>query len=174
VSRKPTESIEIEPAQGAGSGRDLVLSLVLLAFALILLLWLIPSYIAEYTTGDQGLSPRFFPYLISLTIGLFSLLLFGRTVRGKKILPATPMEKTIDRSKIICIILLVAYQQAIELIGLAPASFLALVGLMVLYGFSNWLVIGFFSAALVTLLSLFFENVAQVPLPRGILFEGWY
>ena len=151
--------------------RDLYFGLVILLFSLVLTFWLIPSFIADYSTGEQGLSPRFFPYLVALTMVLLSLILIFKALRPAADQTKKEKSRPVDRSTGICIGIFLTYQQAISIIGLIPASFLALIGLMILYGFRNWIIIGIFSAALITVLSFFFEKVAQVPLPRGLLFD---
>jgi len=154
-----------------GRRRDLCLGGVIFLFSLVLMFWLIPGYVIDYATGDKGLSPRFFPYLVALTIALLSSILIYKALRPaeNQIQPETTRQ--IDRSTIICAGVFIAYQQAIPIIGFIPASFLALISLMVLYGFRNWLTIGIFSTVLIAVLSLFFEKVAQVLLPRGLLLE---
>ena len=104
---------------------------------------------------------------------LLSSILIFKAVRS----PADKIKeksRPIDRSTVICVSIFIAYQQMISIIGLIPASFLALISLMILYGFRNWITIGFFSAGLIAVLSFFFEKVAQVPLPRGLLFDWWF
>jgi hypothetical protein len=154
-----------------GRRRDLCLGSVFLLFSLILIFWLIPGFVTDYATGEKGLSPRFFPYLVAVTIALLSSILIYKTlwpVEGQ-IQPDTTRQ--LDRSTIICVGIFMVYQQSISIIGFIPASFLALISLMVLYGFRNWLTIAIFSVALITVLSFFFEKVAQVPLPRGLLWD---
>jgi hypothetical protein len=157
-----------------GSRRDLYLGLVILLFSLVLMVWLIPRFVSDYATGEQGLSPRFFPYLISLMMVLLSSILIFKAVRSPTDKIKEEKSRSIDRSTVICVGIFIAYQQMISIIGLIPASFLALISLMILYGFRNWITIGFFSAALIAVLSFFFEKVAQVPLPRGLLFDWWF
>ena len=154
--------------------RDICLSLGVVLFSLILILWLIPGFVSDYTTGEKELSPRFFPYMIAGILALLSLLLLYQNLRRA----ADPAEDSkgrgIDRSIIICMIVFLIYQQSIAFIGLIPASFITLVVLMLLYGFRNWLTIGTFSIILIVALSIFFEKVALVPLPRGSIFESLF
>jgi putative tricarboxylic transport membrane protein len=153
--------------------KDFYLGLLISIFSLVLTFWLIPSFVSGYATGEHGLSPRFFPYLVSLAMLLLSAILMFKALRPS----AEPIKKEPSRrlepSAVICIAVFIAYQQAIAYIGFIPASFLALISLMILYGFRNWIMIVIFSAALIAILSFFFEKVAQVPLPRGLLFEWW-
>lgn len=154
--------------------RDIYLSIGVALFSLILISWLIPGFVSDYTTGGRGLSPRFFPYLIAIILALLSLLLLYKNLRQT----AGPVEpgkgKVIDRSTIICIVFFLVCQQSIAFIGLIPASFITLIVLMFLYGFRNWLTIGAFSIILIVVLSMFFEKVALVPLPRGSIFESLF
>ena len=154
-----------------GSRRDFYLGLVILLFSLFLTFWLIPRFVSDYATGEQGLSPRFFPYLVSLMMALLSSILIYKAVRSPAGKIKEEKSRPIDRSTVICVGIFIAYQQTIDIIGFIPASFLTIISLMILYGFRNWITIGFFSAALIAILSFFFEKVAQVPLPRGLLFD---
>jgi putative tricarboxylic transport membrane protein len=153
---------------------DLYLGLIVSIFALTLVLWLIPRFVSDYATGEQGLSPRFFPYLIAFMMVLLSAILIFKALRPDAEQIKEETSRPFDLSTLICIGVFIAYQQAISIIGFIPASFLALVSLMLLYGFRNWLTIGIYSALLIAVLSFFFEKVAQVPLPRGLLFDWWF
>jgi len=154
-----------------GRRRDLCLGGVILLFSLVLMFWLIPDFVTDYATGERGLSPRFFPYLVALTIALLSSVLIYKALRPPENQAPPETSRQVDRSTLICIGVFIAYQQAISVIGFIPASFLALISMMVLYGFRNWLTIGIFSTALIAVLSFFFEKVAQVPLPGGLLLD---
>lgn len=168
---------ENDPTTDGPSKRDAVLSLGILAFAVILAVWLIPAYVLDYGTGDRGLSPRFFPYLICGGLALLALILFNRHRRalfgGHSAATDDDSPKT-DLFVIICAALLLVYYLAVFLLGMLPASFLALIGLMLLFGFRFWWKIIVFSAVLVSLLFVFFEKVALVLLPRGLWFDGLY
>jgi cation transport ATPase len=153
---------------------DLYLGLIVSIFALILMLWLIPGFVSDYATGEQGLSPRFFPYLIAFMMVLLSAILIYKALGSDADRIKEEKSRPFDLSTLICIGVFIAYQQAISIIGFIPASFMALVSLMMLYGFRNWITIGIFSALLISVLSFFFEKVAQVPLPRGLLFDWWF
>lgn len=171
MAKPESNTANIDKSQRSPAWSEVYLGGGMLVFSLILIWWLIPGYIADFATGDDGLSPRFFPYLVTIIIGLLSTVLIIRNIRLNSF---EKSDRRLDRSTWVCIGLLIAYQQSIVYIGLSPASFLALAGLMFLYGFRNWLVILPFSGVVVIGLSLFFELVALVPLPRGILFEGIY
>lgn len=170
-----------DPGQPGPSRRDAILALGVLAFAALLAVWLIPAYVLNYATGEKGLSPRFFPYLISGGLALLGLILLNHNRRAlfKTKNPAgqtgAPSEAPRpDKFVAICAALLVVYYGAVFYLGLLPASFLALIGLMHLFGFRSRIKTILFSALLVGFLFLFFEKVAQVPLPRGVWFEGLY
>jgi hypothetical protein len=79
-----------------GSRRDFYLGLVILLFSLSLMLWLIPRFVADYATGEQGLSPRFFPYLVSLMMVLLSSILIFKAVRS----PADKIKEEKSRSSV--------------------------------------------------------------------------
>ena len=154
--------------------RDLLLACGVLAFSLALICWLIPDCVAGYTTGKHGLSPQFFPYLIAGTLGLLGLILLIKTLRPGSREKMRAEKQRPSAVTFACIIIFFAYYFGVILIGLVPASFLALMALMRLFGFQSWPKVFIFSASLVFLLFLFFEKVAQVPAPRGVFFDGWY
>lgn len=173
----PQRADNCKPAEAPGSKiykRDLLLACGVLAFSLALICWLVPEYVAGYTTGKHGLSPQFFPYLIAGTLGLLGLILLIRTL-----MPGPREKMRAERQRpsavtFVCIIIFFAYYLGVIFIGLVPSSFLALVALMRLFGSQSWTKVLIFSASLVLLLFLFFEKVAQVPAPRGVFFDGWY
>jgi len=153
---------------------NLYLASGLAVFALALGLWLIPGFVSSFTTGKHGLSPRFFPYLVAAALGLLSLSLLIKNIRPNQETGSRVEDKRVTGSTLLCILLFFLYFIIIDWIGLVPASFLALIALMRLYGFRNWLWVFIFSVVLVVLLFFFFEKVALVPLPRGALLDGWY
>jgi len=154
--------------ENQGVRRDFILSIICLGFSLVLLLWLIPNYVLDYGMGGK-VSPRFFPYIIAGSILILSIAFLIQTIKNEK--GAQADARKFDTPTIICIVSFFAYQQLITIIGFIPASFLYTICLMLLYGVRSKMTIGIFSVILILILSFFFENVAQVPLPKGLLLE---
>lgn len=153
---------------------NLALATTMMGFALLLLVWLIPSYVIDYATGEKGLSPRFFPYLIAGCLGLLATVLFYQTIHSGPGPETCDQKQKIDRYNILGIATFFVYYFGVIILGLAPASFLALLALTRLFGLRSWPKALMFSAILVSLLFVFFEEVAQVPMPRGVFFDGLY
>ena len=62
----------------------------------------------------------------------------------------------------------------IQWIGMVPTGILMVYFLILVFGYKRWFRALIFSIFFVVLLFLFFEKIAQVSIPRGILFDGLY
>jgi putative tricarboxylic transport membrane protein len=154
--------------------RDFYLGLVLLAFSQVLIFWLIPYSVGELPThGRSGLDASSFPYYISLIIFLLAILLIYHSPITSR--DSTRIEeKRVSWSTIFCLIILFAFYFSISLFGMLPVSIIFLITLMKLFGFKNWVLNIIIAVGFACLLFLFFEKLAQVSIPRGILFEDLY
>lgn len=77
--------------------RDAITSLLLMLFSLLLLLWLIPNYVAM--SQMTGMSPRFFPNFGALLLGGFSFILFIQTlIAVRKASQAQPSMTQIEQA----------------------------------------------------------------------------
>jgi hypothetical protein len=122
---------------------------------------------------EDAVKPSFFPYAITLVLALLSILLIYNSPRTSRV--ATRVEdKQVTWVTIGCIILFFAFFYGILVIGMVPMGILSLFALMKIFGFrkTHWALL--FSVIFVLLIFLFFEKIAQVTIPRGVLFEGWY
>ena len=154
--------------------RDFYLGLVLLVFALTLFFWLIPSYVSSPPAQSYlKVRPTTFPNLITYMLALLAVLLMYNSPRSSK--DTTRIEdKQFSWFMILCLSILFVYYLGVCIIGMLPASIIVLFALMRLYGFKNWFLSILLSLVLPFFLFIFFEKLAQVSIPRGILFEGWY
>jgi len=154
--------------------KDFYLGLILLAFALILFLWLTPSYVgAPLAQSHLKVRPNTFPNLIAYVLALLAILLIYNSPLTSK--DATRVEdKRFSWLIILCLAILFSYYLGVRVIGMLPASIVVLFVLMRTYGFRSWFLSILFALVLPFLLFVFFEKLAQVALPRGIFFEGWY
>lgn len=155
-------------------GKDFYLGLILLAFVVVLLFWVIPVYVTGSVTGQRGLTPRFFPYCITITLAFLSILLVYNSRRTSQGEATRAEDKRVTPFTILCVFLFLAYYIGIKVLGMVPASILILFTLIHLFGFRHWFLMILFSIVFGILLFLFFEKMAQIPIPRGLLFEGWY
>ena len=154
--------------------KDFYLGLILLAFALILLLWLTPTYVSgPLVQSHLKIRPNTFPNLITYVLALLAILLMYNSPRTRK--DTTRVEdKRFSWFMILCLSILFVYYLGVRVIGMLPASIIVLFVLMRVYGFKSWFLSILFSLVLPFFLFIFFEKLAQVYIPRGILFEGWY
>ena len=154
--------------------KDFYLGLILLAFALTLLLWLTPTYVGSpLAQSHLKVRPNTFPNLIAYVLALLAILLMYNSHRSSK--DATRIEeKRFSWFLVLCLVILFACYLGVRVIGMLPASAIVLFVLMRVYGLRSWLSSILLSLAVPFLLFVFFEKLAQVPIPRGILFEGWY
>ena len=146
-----------------------------------LLVWLIPVYTGSQITGQRGLTPSFFPYCITIVIrlptailGSLSILLIYKGSSTSQAEATRAEDKRVTQFTILCILLFLGYYMGIKVIGMIPVSILILFALIHLFGFRHWLLSILISVVFVVLLFLFFEKIAQVSIPRGFLFEGFY
>ncbi|MBW2057910.1 MAG: tripartite tricarboxylate transporter TctB family protein [Deltaproteobacteria bacterium] len=168
------EDLLTQPSRQKTWNRDIWLGLILLGFSLSLLFWLIPVYVGEHTTGERGLTPRFFPYSIVITLAFLSLLLVYENFQAGHEQRPRAEDKRVTPFTLVCVLLFFAYYVEIRVIGMVPASMVTMFGLTRLFGFRRWLTNLVISVVFAILLYLFFEKMAQVSIPRGLLFEGWY
>ena len=155
-------------------GIDFYLGIMLFAFSMALLAWLIPVYTGSQTTGQRGLTPSFFPYCITIALGFLSILLIYKGSSTSQAEATRAEDKRVTQFTILCILLFLGYYMGIKVIGMIPVSILILFALIHLFGFRHWLLSILISVVFVVLLFLFFEKIAQVSIPRGFLFEGFY
>ena len=153
--------------------RDFYLGLIFLAFALTLLIWLTPTYVSgPLAQSHLKVRPSTFPNLISYVLVLLSVFLIYNSPKTSK--DATRIEdKRFSWFMVLCIVLLFAYYVGVRIIGMLPASIVILFVLIRIYGFRSWFLSILIALIMPILLFVFFEKLAQVPIPRGILFESW-
>jgi hypothetical protein len=153
--------------------KDFYLGLVLFFFSLSLLFYLIPYHIEIMQADGMAVTPSFFPYLIDLCLLFLSLLLMMNSPRTGG--NATRAEdKQANWGTLVLVALMFFYYFGMKIIGMAPMSGVVLFVLMRLFGYRKWTHAVIFSIAFTVLIYLFFEKFAQVDIPRGILFDGWY
>jgi len=154
--------------------RDFYFAVILLLFCLTTIFWLIPAQVSiGYLAHGTVVGPSFFPYAMCLTLLFLSILLIHISPETSQYITRAE-DKVISRIVIVLIIILVATYYIIPLIGMVPAGILVMFVLMQIFGFPKWYLSLGFSSVFVILLFLFLEKLAQVRIPRGILFDGWY
>ncbi len=162
----------IQQIKTYGPSGDTWIGLGILAFSLVLLLWLIPYGVEVQKAGGMAVTPSFFPNMIAGILALLSLcLLISNIVRKSH---AQPKHKVIDRESVIIMILIVGSYFGIELLGMIPAGIITLSLLIRLYNYRSWPRTIIYATVCVILLFLFFEKVAQVDLPNGYLFDYFF
>lgn len=155
--------------------RDQILPGAMLVLAVLLAVWVIPATIPAPSAEGRGLGPRFFPTLLAICLGLLALaqlattLVHATVAGGAQAEDDEADETRIDRRTMIAAAGLFAYVAAVPLVGMLPATFLAMVAYMRVLHVRQWWKAGLFSAAFVALLGAFFEGAAAVPLPTGLL-----
>lgn len=154
--------------------RDFYFGVILLLFCLTTIFWLIPAQVSiGYLAHGTVVGPSFFPYAMCLTLLFLSILLIHISPETSQYITRAE-DKVVSRIVIVLIIILFATYYIIPLIGMVPAGILAMFVLMQIFGFPKWYLSLGFSSLFVILLFLFLEKLAQVRIPRGILFDGLY
>jgi branched-subunit amino acid transport protein AzlD len=153
--------------------KDFYLGLFLFIFSLVLIFWLIPEQVEISESWGQTVKADFFPYAITFLLAGLSLLLIFQSNRTGRF--ATRVEdKKVSSVTVICILILFAFYFGIMLIGMVPMGILSLFALMKTFGFRRWHWALLLSITFVLGIFFFFEEIAQVAIPRGILLEDWY
>ncbi len=153
--------------------KDFYLGIFLFVFSLVLTFWLIPFHVETMEGSQDSVKASFFPYSITFVLALLSMLLVYYSPQTSH--HATRAgDKRVTIVTITCIAILFIFYYGIRMIGMVPMSILSLFVLMRIYGFQKWYWALPFSVAFVLLIFFFFEKIAQVSIPRGILFEGLF
>lgn len=171
---------------------DLILGAILCALTLFLYFVLIPVGVdAPDVIQNPALSPRLWPEIIVIGLGLMSVLMLVKSaVKLRRGLAEEPHELDIveqaregggdvDPSMewqgrpgliktLIGVALLFALYGLLQLLGLVVASVIATVVFAILYGDRRWYLIVPIAILLPLILFAFFEYVASVPIPMGI------
>jgi cytochrome c biogenesis factor len=153
--------------------KDFYLSIFLLAFSLVLIFWLIPFHVETMEGPQVSVKANFFPYSVTFLLAFLSILLLYYCPQTSHHSTRAD-DKRVTFITIGCIAILFVTFYGIRIIGMVPMSILSLFVLMRIFGFQKWYWALPFSIAFVLLIFLFFEKIAQVTIPRGVLFEGWF
>lgn len=146
---------------------DRIIGLVLLAFSLALLLWIIPQEV-ELVDGEvgSGMDPAFMPQCIAFLLGFLAvLIILTRAPREEETVRLFP------RRTVITIAFFVGYIILTSLVGYLPASLAILPAYLWFFGARNWKVVVPLSISLPVLLYLFFAKVMLVLLPTGVIMD---
>jgi hypothetical protein len=142
---------------------DRIIGLVLLAFSIAMLFWIIPSEV-EMVGGNvgPGMDPAFMPQCIAFLVGFLAILvILSRTPHKKEKIRLLP-PRTVST-----IAFFVSYIILTSLVGYLPASLVILPAYLWFFGARNWKIIVPLSIGFPVLLYLFFAKVMQVILPTG-------
>jgi len=153
--------------------RDLWIGVGDIIFSGILLLWLIPNYVRLRTAGEGGLSPQFFPYLITAGLLLVGFLLTFFNLKNACSFNKGyhDIREKLSIFNIIIILILFIYFSFIKLFGMLASSIVFLSILIHMFGYKKWFINVLISIVIVILLFFFFEKIAKVSFPRGIILK---
>lgn len=159
----------------APARRDLLLGLGVAAFALFLLLVLIPNGIAV-PKGVRAavLSPTFWPTVIAWGLLLLGVMLAAENLPRARLERGSPMRFEPDASLRVFAgaVLMLAYWWLVPKLGLVVSSMLAMLAAGALARSPHPVALGATTLALPLLLWWFFYRVAGIPLPAGD-WVGW-
>lgn len=145
-----------------------------IAFLLLGVIIYLLSYIEASGIQDWSLSPGFFPRLAATFIVGLSLLLILITVvfEGKAKAPISGQIRwRVFWYVIGTIAIMILYVCLIEWLGFIIATVMSMAGMMVLYGFRRWIVIGLMSVGLPLFIYFFALKVMYVLFPTGKIFQ---
>jgi len=151
--------------------KSIIAGIILVAFSVVALVYIIPSQILTSKTYAQEMSPRFFPNLGMAILLALSLLLI---VTKRK----TPSEKDdvepLNREQVFRVvgtaIIMGLAVFLMETFGYFICTTGAMIGLMLYLGSRNWKVIFIAAIVLSTFIYLLFEKGLNLEFPRGMLF----
>ncbi|NYZ13922.1 tripartite tricarboxylate transporter TctB family protein [Azospirillum sp. RWY-5-1] len=166
-------------------GRDTIFGALLAGFFLLFLFVVIPVGIpVPAGVRSTALSPAFWPRIVSVLMVVFGLMLMAQGILAARARPAEdagsaiPTEEEdlvppmVARTRIAAaMVMMFAYYGLVEMAGMTAASIIAFVGFAALYGERRWLLLGVVGVSLALALTLFFTDVAQVPIPSGTLWD---
>lgn len=165
-------------------GRDTVFGALLAGFFLLFLFVIIPVGIpVPPGVRSTALSPAFWPRIVTVLMIVLGLMLvvqgmLAARTRGMMAAdpPAAPdddhVPPTVARARIAAAMaMMFAYYALVETAGMTAASIIAFVGFAALYGERRWLLLAIIGVGLALGLTLFFTDVAQVPIPSGTLWD---
>ena len=163
---------------------DIVLTIAVVAFSVVLIGFLIPAQINEPGyIKSKYLSPAFVPRLFSIFLGAVALILLGQSVARLKKRPAksearsggkAPPAANARRGAILAALLWVScclFVLSVEFFGVLIPSILYLGGLMFYFGQKRWFLVLSIMILVPLFLYLFLHNIANVQFPTGILFR---
>ena len=161
---------------------DLITGCIVVAFALAVLLVLVPYGVDRPGQVDvSALSPNFWPTVLGVFLLAMGTLVAGQTLWRHKTRKAPapenrapaqdwpgldPVPKTMA-----AVALLFVYYAVLEPLGLVAASMLAMVAFTVLAGERRIAIVAPLAILVPVALYLFFQEVAQVAIPVGIFEE---
>ncbi|WP_224405605.1 tripartite tricarboxylate transporter TctB family protein [Afifella sp. IM 167] len=149
--------------------REFAVPVALLGVCAILAGWLIPSHVTV-VGGGNGLSPRFFPYVLTAALALLATMQLASLFRGEAGEEDSEVRSPVlEAPDYVAALSLFAYFAAIVVIGMVPASFLALAAYMRCFRVKSWWKVLVYAAAVTAVLVVFFQVAASVQLPRGML-----
>lgn len=163
--------------------RESAVTVFLLLCCLVLWLWLIPSHVTVFPGGSSGPGPTFFPYLLTLILGLLCM---GRLIqivlRPEVALPAAGQipdgeEETPPlpwRWIGLAAVALAVFYLLILLVGMCPACFIALLVFCRGFGITRLFTLLVTATSATLCLYLFFAKLAMVPLPAGLLGDALF
>lgn len=165
-------------------GRDTLFGALIAGFFLLFLFVVIPVGIpVPPGVRSTALSPAFWPRIVTVLMVVLGLMLMVQGILAARSRGAEPAEPPalpdedlvppgLARVRIAAAMaMMFAYYALVETVGMTTASILAFVGFAALYGERRWLLLGIVGVGLALALTLFFTDVAQVPIPSGSLWD---
>ena len=157
--------------------REIITDVSVLIGALIVLFYVIPTYIdLEQEYDLASLSPAFFPIIATwLIAGLTSLHLLFILTRRKESLGSMEGEEWLSSSEqwkaLACCLAIIAYFFLMKVIGFIAATILILAFLFWFQGVKKPMKVALTSIMVTAGLYIFFLYVMKVHFPKGVLFE---
>jgi len=153
--------------------RDIKLGIIMMAFSLFLLIWLIPTKVEIFALGtfaEASLGPRSFPYMVAGVIGAIGMLIAINAYRKAGIYTEAPPLTMHGNIRVLSVIFAsVLYLWLITLFGYMVPTFAATIGFMLLFGERRWWLMLTIAAVTAVGLYVIFGKVFHMLMPHGVI-----
>lgn len=158
---------------------DLVFGIAITMFAVVFIVWIIPTGVSVPSSVKAApLSPAFLPYVLSASIALMGIICVLQATLGQGV-PKDVSELTFSTRRtwplrlLLVLGIFAGFYFLPEFMGMLPVAILGM-GILLFVGGERNLLRGVLVSILLPLgIWLFFTQVAQVPMPEGLI-EGYF
>jgi hypothetical protein len=169
------EDINLETPVAIRSRLDILFGIAIIILSVVFIVWVIPMGVdVPASVKALPLSPAFLPYTLSSLFGLMGLVCLLQATLGYGIPKETSELTFVARRKwqskfALILVIFSAFYTLPEILGMLPVSIICM-GILVFFGGERNLRRGILVSVIIPFgVWLFFTQIAQVPLPEGLI-----